>query len=94
MKNWKKCSFKFVRSSLGNFGNMMEEKRFFWESRLFFRILSIKNFYLGERFILLDTNELQKQIIKSSWREKERNYLYIFLEMEERKDSFLKLLCW
>lgn len=72
----------------------MKEKRFFWESRLFFRILSIKNFCLGERFILLDTNELQKQIIKSSWREKERNYLYIFLEMEERKDSFLKLLCW
>lgn len=61
----------------------MEEKRFFWESLcLFFRILSIKNFYLGERFILLDTNELQERI-------GERKELFIYIFGNGGKEGFL-----
>lgn len=61
----------------------MEEKRFFWESLcLFFRILSIKNFCLGERFILLDTNELQERI-------GERKELFIYIFGNRGKEGFL-----
>lgn len=61
----------------------MKEKRFFWESLcLFFRILSIKNFYLGERFILLDTNELQERI-------GERKELFIYIFGNGGKEGFL-----
>lgn len=60
----------------------MEEKRFFWESCLFFRILSIKNFCLGERFILLDTNELQERI-------GERKELFIYIFGNGGKEGFL-----
>lgn len=61
----------------------MKEKRFFWESLcLFFRILSIKNFCLGERFILLDTNELQERI-------GERKELFIYIFGNGGKEGFL-----